>query len=132
MPLAADVDVACRIKASKCESFLEVADIALGAGYYDVAVSLSASAGINAADLFLLVQQGKYHKGGNHHEALSILRKAGVVGSDMARRLSTVLKNKNRAQYDAANCNEQDAQNAFLHAQRMTDAAQSAYEKAVK
>ncbi|MER7272051.1 HEPN domain-containing protein [Micromonospora carbonacea] len=131
MPLTADVDMACRNKAAKCRSYLEVADVALGSGYYDAAVSLSVSAAVNAADLFLLTRQGRYSKGGSHQEAMSALRKHGAVGSDLARRLGIALKNKTKAQYEAARCSVQEAETAFLHAQRMTETACLAYGKEV-
>ena len=111
---------------TKAEKFLEVADIALSCHLYDPCVSLAVSAGINASDAFCILMHGKYLRGQAHDEVLTILRRLGAQGQQIALRLGPLLKLKNRAQYEIRSCTQSDADKSFKLATEIHRATEQA------
>lgn len=110
-------------KIAKAEQFLEVVAVALKGGYFDVAVSLAASAAVNASDVLCLIATGEYPTGANHSDAARRLRRAGYGRAST--HLLKAMVNKNKAQYQYQRCTGQDAGSAVQHAQRLVDEALS-------
>ncbi|WP_329110711.1 hypothetical protein OG724_18400 [[Kitasatospora] papulosa] len=108
-------------KLEKAEEFLLVADTALSAECFDASISLSVSASINGSDILCLEILGKFPTGKNHEDALTYLRRCGVIGGTMARHLQRVLKLKNKAQYSSSRCREKEAEDAYRHAERIIE-----------
>jgi hypothetical protein len=112
------------LKMAKAAEFLEVADVALAGDCYDSAVSLSASAAINAADALCLHSFGRYSTSQGHDDAVVFVGRAGVIGRSVATQLSRILAVKNKAQYANARCSPREAADAVKRATRIVDLVQ--------
>jgi HEPN domain len=110
-------------KLAKAEQFLEVADFAASSGYFDVAVSLAVSAGINGADVVCFLGLGQFPTGASHTNVLSLLRKYGTSGDAAASQLRALLSVKEKAQYRARRCSETEARRSVRSAERIVGRA---------
>jgi hypothetical protein len=105
-------------KLAKAKEFMLVAEAAMDA--MDAAVSLAASAAINAADVISLVDIGSYPRDGDHQQAVTRLR---PTRPQSARQLASVLALKPKAQYDSKRCTKNDVTTALKQSSRLVDLA---------
>lgn len=92
----------------------------------DAAVSLAASAAINAADVILLVDVGSYFRDSDHQQAVTRLRRNRPQS---ARQLASVLALKPKAQYDSKRCTRNDVATALKQSGRLIDLADELLKK---
>ncbi|HEX8306073.1 MAG TPA: hypothetical protein VF612_14450 [Jatrophihabitans sp.] len=111
-------------KLAKAKEFMLVAEAAVDA--MDAAVSLAASAAINAADVILLVDVGSYFRDSDHQQAVTRLRRNRPQS---ARQLASVLALKPKAQYDSKRCTRNDVATALKQSGRLIDLADELLKK---
>jgi len=109
------------LKLAKSDEFRVGAEVLESADMHDAAVSLAASAAINAGDVIQLIATGEIRQGQDHAQAASSLRKAGHVRA--ASNLSYCLSVKSKAQYASKRCTASESKKALLRAQRIFDQA---------
>lgn len=88
----------------------------------DAYVTLCVHAGIAAADVICCARLGKYARGDNHAEAVSLLEKARV--KDAANRLGTLLGLKAKAGYTHTPSSKTDVTKAGRAAECLVEMAQ--------
>lgn len=89
-----------RSYAAKATEFAEAAASDLTDRRYIAATSLAVHAGINSADAVCGARTGQRAAGGDHDDALHLLRQAGPDGSELERYLRRLLPLKTKAEYD--------------------------------
>ncbi len=104
---------------AKAKRFMEVAEVARSADYYDSVVSLAVSAGINYSDALCLISLGRYSSGGSHEDIFALLRKCSGAGDSVARHLRPLLRVKSKAQYSINVCSAKEADDTLRHAERI-------------
>lgn len=106
-------------KLEKAEEFFLLADVS-APSEWDAAVSLAVSAGINAADVIILLKTGNFG-GGEHDGAVRTLKRLGY-GTE-ASQLSFLLRLKSTAQYSARRCTLSEAEDCLKRAARLLGSA---------
>jgi hypothetical protein len=106
----------------KASAWLQAAEENLEAGRWDVAAGSAVTAGINACDALTGALLGQ-RAGGEHTEAVDLLKGAGDDGRQAARQLSQLLRYKTPAQYDPAPMPEGDATKAVALGRRLVERA---------
>lgn len=125
--MSSSIATVVTLKLAKSAEFLLGAEV-LEADMFDAAVSLAASAAVNAADVIQLLAAGEIRQGRDHTQAVGTLRKAGQVRA--ASNLSYCLSVKQKAQYASKRCTAVESRTAVLRAQRiLSRARQLASEK---
>src|SRR5690349_9375971 len=94
---------------------------------WDAAISNAAIAGINAADVLIIVDSGIVGHGPEHESAVKSLRSLNYVNE--ANQLARLLRIKNVAQYGERRCTAIEARDAITRAERLTNSARRRFDK---
>lgn len=105
-------------KLAKAEEFQLLAGLAVDQ-YYDAAVSLAATAAINASDALIVLSGGAIPGRQEHQAAVKVLRSR--VNAAAANHLAGALRQKSKSQYSAQQCSSKEAEEAVLHSGRLLD-----------
>lgn len=111
----------------KATEYLDAARIVLAEGYYNPAVSLAVTAGINSNDVICILSVGHTDRSDNHDKAVDKLRKSGPTGKKMADTLGRLLGKKTKSQYSSGSVSATDANDAVTRAGRLVDAARDLF-----
>ena len=108
----------CRVRRAQAQAFLDVAELVLSEDRREahVAAALAVLAGVAAADAICGLNLGKWSRGQDHAQAVTMLGDVALRDTSLPIKLSRLLAEKDAAHYSAALVTVEKAKTMVRHA----------------